>query len=259
MSARLLATPSPRAESFRERLQRELAARCGRNPRYSLRGFANFLGVDHATLSQILRGKRAVTATTIRRLGVRIGLDNAELERYGATERRPVAPARERRLAEDAAAALEWHAYAILELMRLREFRPDVGWIQRVLGVPADDVNIALQHLMRLGFLRMKSRDEWQDLTGGAVLRQEQFTLRALQRLLERSSDLQAASLRNAPSEPRLHGAVTVAVTATELARVLALAEDFLREVSAGASDAGEQLYHLELHCFPISPSTPKG
>src|SRR3954468_2065908 len=111
MSARLLATPSAQPESFRERLQRELAERCARNPRYSLRGFANFLGVDHATLSQILRGKRATTPATIKRLGVRIGLDAAELERYAAAERRPPA-ARERRLAEDAAAALEWHTYA---------------------------------------------------------------------------------------------------------------------------------------------------
>ena len=258
MSARLLATPASRTERFRERLQAELAARCARNPRYSLRGFANFLGVDHATLSQVLRGKRAVTPATIRRLGERIGLDRDELERYAATERRP-RTVRDRRLAEDAAASLEWHAYAILELMRLREFRPDIGWIERVLGVSADEIHVALQHLTRLGFLRMKSRDEWQDLTGGALLRQEQFTLAALQRLLERSNRLQAQSAVNAPSEPRLHGAVTVAVTAAELARVLALAEDFLREVSEGASDAGEQLYQLEIHCYPVSPPPEKG
>ena len=66
MSARVLVSTPTARESFRERLQRELAQRCARNPRYSLRGFANFLGVDHATLSQLLRGKRAVTPASIR-------------------------------------------------------------------------------------------------------------------------------------------------------------------------------------------------
>jgi hypothetical protein len=115
---------------------------------------------------------------------------------------------------------------------------------------------VALQHLVRLGFLRMKSRTEWQDLTGGAIHRQEQFTLLALQRLLERTGPMREASLRH-EGEPRLHGTVTVSVTAAELARVLALAEDFLREVSAGSSAAGEQLYQLEIHCYPLSSSKP--
>src|SRR3954469_19873135 len=104
MSARVLLNRAPTTESFRERLQRELAARCSRNPRYSLRGFANFLGIDHATLSQILRGKPAVTPAPGRKLGARIGLDLSEIERHAVVVRRSRAVEGERRLAEDAAA-----------------------------------------------------------------------------------------------------------------------------------------------------------
>src|SRR3954469_9027727 len=105
MSARVLLNLPPAAESFRERLQRELATRCGRNARYSLRGFANFLGVDHASLSQILRGKRVVTPSTIRRLGGRIGLAAADIDAYIAAQRAadaPPPPTRDRHLAQDA-------------------------------------------------------------------------------------------------------------------------------------------------------------
>src|SRR4051812_15994259 len=86
-----LMTSNPASGSFRQRLQEELAARCARNARYSLRAFANFLGIDHASLSQLLRGKRTMSEPSIRRLGARIGLIPAEIEHYIVT--RDTAPA----------------------------------------------------------------------------------------------------------------------------------------------------------------------
>jgi len=262
MSAHVISTvPPPANDRFRDRLQRELAARCGRNPRYSLRGYANFLGVDHATLSQILRGKRAVTPATIRRLGARIGLDQAEIDRYIANEagapERDAVPVEIRTLADDAARVFaDWHPFAILELIRLQEFRPDVGWIERVLGIPGDAVQIALQHLVRLGFLRFETADRWVDLTGGAVRHEEDFTLLSLERLLARSRSLQAASAAIAPGDPRFHATTTIAVGAQDVATLVRLAERLLREAGAtvrGAGHAATQLYQLEVHCFPIS------
>ena len=63
-------------------LRAELTHRCARNPSYSLRAFARTLDVDHATLSQILRGRRALTRETIVQLGQRLGLDPARLEAF---------------------------------------------------------------------------------------------------------------------------------------------------------------------------------
>ena len=244
---------------FRERLQAELAARCERNPRYSLRAFANFLTVDHATLSQLLRGKRAMTPAAVRRFGSRIGLAQDEIAAYLAMGDAPSAPA-VRALAEDAAQVLgQWQAFAILELMRLASFRPDVRWIARVLGVTGDEVNIALQHLIRLGFLQMESATSWRDLTGGAIQREEEFTLLAFERLAERSRALQQASLRNAPGARRLHGAATIALSAQDLPRLMALVEKFIADVGASATRTGaDQLYHVDVHCLPLSaPDSP--
>jgi transcriptional regulator with XRE-family HTH domain len=73
----LLATATRPSEStcFRHFLQAELGRRCARNPQYSLRAIANYLAIDHATISQMLRGKRPLTARAISRLGTRLGLD----------------------------------------------------------------------------------------------------------------------------------------------------------------------------------------
>src|SRR6185436_5184266 len=136
--------------------QQELARSCARNPRYSLRAFAKFLGVDHATLSQWLRGRRRLTEKAIGRVGARLKLSPKSIALYVASERlrdgRDEAEPRQRdvqQLASDTANLIsDWYHYAILELVRLREFKPDSRWIARVLGITVDEVNVALQRLL---------------------------------------------------------------------------------------------------------------
>lgn len=158
------AHPSPTQSpsySFRLRLQSELARRCAGNPQYSLRAFALHLGIDHSTLSQLLRGKRRLTAAAIHTLGSKLKLDPDEVESYLAHDRRwPVAdPSADEatRLTRDAAEMIaDWYHYAILELTRLDSFRADSSWVARVLGISTDEVNIALVRLCHLGLLAME-------------------------------------------------------------------------------------------------------
>lgn len=263
MSGHVLTTPSPaHHDTFRNRLRSELAARCGRNPRYSLRAFANFLDIDHASLSQMMRGARACTAQTIRRLGARIGLTAEEIARYIAAAELKLDHAQpatdNRKLADDAAVILgSWSAFAILELMQLKEFRPDVRWIARMLGIESDEVQIMLQHLIRLDFLQMKEAGKWIDLTGGAIYREDQFTLMVLERIARRSLEAQLASARNAPEAPRLHGALTLAVDEHELRALIAAAERMLTGAQNSTTPQSpartRRLYHFEVNCYPLS------
>lgn len=254
---------------FRELLRRELAARCNRNPRYSLRAFANFLDVDHATLSQLLRGKRTLTQPMIRRLGGRIGLELAQIDRYVDAESSAATEGesreRLREVAAEAARALgDSHAFAILELMRLAEFRPDVAWIARMLGTSADAVQVSLQHLLRLGFLEMRPGGQWKDLAGAGVVHEEQFTLVALERVMARSRALLEASQRLAPADPRFHGTTTLAIEPGQAPRLVDSAERVLRDLADRHGDRakarpGEQLYQVEVSCFPVSSRAARG
>ena len=91
------ARPSPPqspSNSFRLRLQSELAERCASNPQYSLRSFALHLDVDHSTLFQLLRGKRELTEASIRKLGSALKLGADEVESYLADHRWWPAPDR---------------------------------------------------------------------------------------------------------------------------------------------------------------------
>jgi transcriptional regulator with XRE-family HTH domain len=183
MKAHVLTDAAPPSRRFRRMLQEELALRCARNPRYSLRAFARYLGLDHSTLSQLLRCRRRFTRRTIERVGKRLALAPAMITQFVELERTPTEPwtSRElRQLSRDAALTLaEWHHHAILELTRLTSFRPDVRWISRVLDVPVDVVNVAITRLTRLGLLDMQSETSWVDAAGDAEAHLDGLSVRA--------------------------------------------------------------------------------
>src|SRR5689334_7684944 len=87
MKAHVLTGDAPASHRFRRVLQEELALRCARNPRYSLRAFARYLKLDHSTLSQLLRGRRRFTARTVERIGARLSLTPTVISQFVELER----------------------------------------------------------------------------------------------------------------------------------------------------------------------------
>lgn len=195
--------------SFRLFLQAELARRCATNEQYSLRAFARSLGVDHSSLSQMLRGKRRITAPMIADLCERLGVDVGRTERFMAAasvNTREIPSAAYDaiiQLARDAAELLsECSGHAILELLRLREFRPDSRWIGEMLGISADEVNIALQRLLRLGLLEMTDAAHWRELSRDGVDENASRPLATMMRLLEQVRTLSSnVAAKKSPNE----------------------------------------------------------
>lgn len=198
---------------FRLFLQAELARRCSRNAQYSLRAFAQSLEIDHSSLSQMLRGKRRITPDTARELCSRLGVDDAAAERFvnlnnAATREVPAATYDAIvQLAQDTAGLMsEWSGYAILELVRLSDFRPDSRWIAKVLGISPDEVNIALQRLLRLGLLEMSDKNHWRDRSRDGIAAESSQPLATITRLLERvqriSSSVVPATDPTKPTSP---------------------------------------------------------
>jgi len=194
--------------TFRLFLQAELGRRCAGNPQYSLRAFAKSLAIDHATLSQLLRSKRRCTPDTIEKLGRRLGLHPKTLADYVAQEKHSghlresaAALGHVQQLAHDTANLIsDWYHFAILELVRLPEFRPDTRWIARVLETTPDEVNIALTRLVRLGLLEMTRQNRWIDNSGSATASMNDVTELTIQRLVEQVRKLLAVAERVRPT-----------------------------------------------------------
>jgi len=166
--------------TFRERLMREFEGRRAVNRRYSLRAFAALLAVDHATLSQILRGKRSVPPERTKAWGRKLKLSPEEIAVYAAVGRIADSNARLkqeelRHWAAEALALLTQPCHReLLRLSREPSFRPDVRAIAEAVGVSIDEINVALSRLLRLGLLEMNGA-AWADKTGLSEVTPQSF------------------------------------------------------------------------------------
>jgi hypothetical protein len=101
-------------------LQNELERRRRVNPRYSLRAFARSVNLEHSTLSQLLRGKRAMTWKSIRQI----------------------------------AGTMRWTGAFILKTQTQKPF--DSRLMAQTLRVSVDEVNVALTDLCLFGLMELK-------------------------------------------------------------------------------------------------------
>ena len=67
---------------YREFLRSELDRRVNKNPRYSLRAFSRFLGVDVGALSRLLANKQTITLRTANKICQNLGLDEEERRHF---------------------------------------------------------------------------------------------------------------------------------------------------------------------------------
>ena len=121
-------------------LTAELDRRRAVNARYSLRSFARDLSVHHSTLSQILRGKRRLTGRSVRAFGCRLRLPASDIAELCALE----------------------NESAVLSALARPNFQADSRWVASMVGITLDEVNVALQRLLRKRIVTMTARARWE-------------------------------------------------------------------------------------------------
>jgi transcriptional regulator with XRE-family HTH domain len=251
---------SERAGGLVDLLQERLALARRRNPRYSLRSFARQLELDHSTLSQVLRGKRPLTAKAVRRIGARLGL-SGDLTDYDIRCARGSTPAGVPASGPEAQISLDtfhvisdWHHCAILELTRLKTFRPESRWIAAALGLSIPEVNIALQRLLRLRLLEMDGR-RWHDRGGDAGIGADEMTPMLRLKVQQQAHELALDAARMVPADRQEHQSATLAVNSRRLRRLRALMAEFLRDAHAVLGEGGgrDDVFLIECSAFPLT------
>ena len=148
-----------------------------------------------------------------------------------------------------------WHHYAILELIQIQGFKTDSRWIANALGIAVEDVNIALQRLLRLGLLEMSGRDRWMDKSGDAEFHSAALTETACNQLNQEIHELAVEAIKRVPSKYRSHGQMMVALDSRSLPRLKVLADEFMKELRllASESETKDDVYQVEISFFPVT------
>lgn len=242
---------------FVTHLQRELVRRCEQNPRYSLRAFARSLQMDASTLSQVLRGKRALTVKARRKLGLALGLNPSEFESdpKHVTKKSPK-PMRELS-AELFAVISDWYHDAILELTRLPGFHGKSRWIARRLGINPAQVQVAVQRLKKLEFLEVTASGKWINrLNNNTTIVQNDLTSAALRKLQKQILELSMDALENVPKAKRDHTSMLMTVDPADLDEIKKRIRSFRRELLEYCERKGarpKELYQFAVSIFPLT------
>lgn len=155
--------------NYREVIRDAFHERCSTNPRYSLRAYARDLKMTSARLSEILSGKKGLSRAAANAIAARLRLNERETETFcdlvdsqhaRSKTSREAANARLSTLRADHAgrnleidafrAISDWYHFAIVSLVRLKDFKSDTDWIARRLGITVSEAQAALERLERL-------------------------------------------------------------------------------------------------------------
>lgn len=227
----LLSTVYP---EFRVYLQNELSRRCRANPSYSLRRFADHLGIEASVLSKILAKKRAVSRKMFVHLAEKLSLSpelRATLDPFLAREGQTPTSDAYRTIELDRFYLIsDWYHYAILELTTVRGFQSDAKWIAKNLNITLAEATAAVERLERLGML-VEKNGRWIDCSGSLTTIGTAPTHAALRSLQKQVLEMGIVTLESVDPAVRDHGSMTMAINSKNLPAAKELIRKFRRDL----------------------------
>lgn len=248
--------------NYRHWLSEEFSKRCRKNPKYSIRAFAELLGLNSSTVSQLLSGKRKASVKMVKRLASMLAVEPEKQEaliRF-INNNKYLPPGSEdsqdrayRQLTLDAYALIaDWYHYAILEMTFLNDFKSEPKWIANKLGITAAEAKIAIERLKRLELIREES---------GVLYKTENFitnfsdgvTSSALKRLQRSVLEMGLDAIDNIAPEDKDITSMTFAIDKSKLPQAREKIKSFRREMCQFLETGDrDSVYHLGIQLYPI-------
>lgn len=250
-----------KGNEFVKLLKAELRNRAKKNPSYSLRSFAKYLGISSSYLSKILNETRPLTNRMQLRFSETLGLSPKIMESLIADNALNKQSLFNFISEGEFEVISEWYHFAILELVEIRKFKEDPAWIGKRLGIDQHLAAEALDRLMRLHFLKRNSRDRItlsraNNTTLGAKLSCSAHQLQQTQ-FLHKAID----AMKLTPIEKRSQTSLTIAIPQNKLPLATEMINNFRREFNRVMSDSvsKDEVYQLVLSFFPLTKTIQKG
>lgn len=260
-------------DDYRSYLKDELVRRVQENPRYSLRAFARDLKVSPQRLSFILNRKKGLSGDAAALIAYKLGLSDEEksffcdmvaLAHVKSQEAKKMialrmqksrgGPNRYQTLALEAFRVIsDWYHYALLELTTTKNFKSDVNWIARRLGISVHEVKQAIERLKALDLLeetasgKLKQTGEnlttTHDIPSDAI---RSFNKQILTKALE--------ALSQQTVEERDFTTITVSTSPRQLKKAKELIRDFRRSLAEHLESGDKtEVYTFSMQLFRLT------
>ena len=249
------------------------------NPQFSLRAFSARAGVSPGALSEILEGRRRVSSDLARRIAERLYLDpqdRAELlklfpQKRAYKKREMDAVNEGARLNDEADKSYlrlsaaryriigDWEHFAILSLIKTRNFKADPAWIGKRLGISTKSAESAIERLLSVEMIE-KTENGGLRRTSTRFRTQDDQLDYSLQRSHLRTLELAAESLKRDSVHQRDFTTVTLPIHPKKLSMAKELLRKFQDEFCVQVeSDETTEVYRLSMQLFPLTRLDAEG
>lgn len=259
-------------KDYRAVLRGELERRQSRNLRYSLRAFARDLQIGPNRLSEILNGKQGLSSSYAKQIAGNLGYTKVETDYFCEMVRcKHARSTAERKRASLRISELnqrinyhqistnifriisEWHHLAILELAKLKSFKPKSEWIASRLGISKQEVKESLNRLETTGFIKRAGAKIELTLENNRI--PETLPSECIKKFHEGILKRANASLWTQPLQMREFSSTLLAIDPTVLPQIKMKVEKFWKEIDRDFGGKGNpsQVYGLGVQCFALT------
>ncbi len=240
-------------DSFRLYLQDLFLERRAKNPKYSLRAYAQSLALNHSSLSQILRQKRVVSSKTQHKICNALNLSPLERKKFNI-DGNPKNRSFKKLSLEHFAVISEWYHDAILELFKCHDFCANPKWIAERLDIHVNEAQFALERLERVGLLGKNSDKQLrlQDFSTSAL--GNELTTVAQRKYQHQVLDRAIEAICNIPKSLREQCSMTMAIQLSDLPKIKKMIKNFQRKTCVFAQRPqvkADQVYQLAISFYP--------
>ncbi|MES2769301.1 MAG: TIGR02147 family protein [Bdellovibrionota bacterium] len=248
--------------NLRIELQKEFVRRRKVNANYSMRAYAKALDINQSFLSKIMNGQRSISPAIAERIvpKLKIKATAAPLFLYPYLTMDSVQYSQ---MAEDEVSLLsEWSHFAILELIKTKNFKSDLKWMASRLGLHNKEVQDSLERLARMKFIAienggitlLKPNNNWTNNVATSIARQE------LQKELLKKAHNAVESVEFSKRE---NVSLTVSITKDRLPEFKERINKLRDELDAYFQPSSDQekfdeVYQLTIAFFPLTQELKK-
>ena len=257
-------------------LSEVLSERQASNSSYSLRAFARDIGLSPQQLSNVMNGHRGLSIPVAERIAKELNLDSHQKEFFIQSLKAKFSISKNQRIVAQAKLSelqtsggskslqldlfktiSNWYHFALVELIKISKGRKNtIEWFSAKLGIPENEVNLALGRLERLELIS-KTSQGWK-VNQDTVVSDQGIPTEAVKnfhrQLLEKS--IQALAFQN--GDERYGSSSTMPVKVKNVNRAKKLIQkfrvDFAKEISD--HEGGEEIYGLSLQFYRLTNKT---
>jgi uncharacterized protein (TIGR02147 family) len=223
-----------------------------------MRAFAKKIGVNPSTLSRILSGKQTISDQLMEEISEKLMLTSDQKISLREASKRSKKLKTTKPFLIDTETFLkitDLYHYALLNLLKLKTFRPDFHWIARVLGKTETQVIEMWNRLIEVGMIAQDGNGRWVRTHANTTnIKKEKVPPQGYRDLQIQYLEQAIKVLKTEPFDRRDHSAIIIPIDSKMIPEARLKIAQFRKDMTAFMEpESADQVFGMTIALFPLT------